>query len=47
MLLSEVEVSEPCMTELPKMTDFEVVRGPYELTFDGEGNLPPVSTDTN
>ncbi len=40
--LHEVEVSEPCLTELPKMTDFTVVKGPYELTFDGEGNLAAV-----
>ncbi len=40
--LHEVVVSEPCLRELPKRTDFEVVRGPYELTFDGEGNLAGV-----
>jgi hypothetical protein len=42
MLLHEVEVSEPCLAELPPVTKFEVVRGPYDLAFDGEGNLPAV-----
>jgi Lactate racemase N-terminal domain len=42
MMLEEVEVSEPCLQELPRVTEFEVVRGPYELAFDGEGNLPAV-----
>ena len=40
--LVEVEASEPCLAELKPMTDFEVLRGPYELTFDGEGNLARV-----
>ena len=40
--LHEVEVSEPCLTELPKATDFAVVKGPYDLAFDGEGNLAAV-----
>jgi hypothetical protein len=39
MMLEEVEVSEPCLKELPPATTFERIRGPYELTFDGEGNL--------
>jgi Lactate racemase N-terminal domain len=42
MTLHEVEVSEPCMAELPPVTNFEVVRGPYELAFDGAGNLAAV-----
>jgi len=42
MTLHEVEVSEPCMTELPPVTNFEVVRGPYDLTFDAAGNLAAV-----
>jgi Lactate racemase N-terminal domain len=42
MELHEVEVSEPCLAELPRVTDFEVVRGPYELAFDADGNLPAV-----
>jgi hypothetical protein len=41
LVLHEVEVSEPCL-DLPRATDFEVVRGPYELTFDGSGNLQDV-----
>jgi hypothetical protein len=40
--LTEVEVSEPCLTELQRVTDFTIVRGPYQLEFDGEGNLPAV-----
>jgi hypothetical protein len=39
LLLQEVEVSEPCLKELQAVTDFTVVKGPYELPFDGEGNL--------
>lgn len=40
--LEEVEVSEPCMKELKPVTDFDVVKGPYDLTFDGKGNLADV-----
>jgi hypothetical protein len=40
--LEEVEVSEPCLNELPKMTDFAVLRGPSELTFDASGNLAAI-----
>jgi hypothetical protein len=40
--VEEVEVSEPCMKELEKKTNFSVVKGPYDLTFDTEGNLPNV-----
>jgi hypothetical protein len=39
MMLEEVEVSEPCLKELPRATDFEIVRGPYDLSFDADGNL--------
>jgi hypothetical protein len=42
LTLTEVEVSEPCLRELPRATDFEVMRGPYELEFDREGNLAAV-----
>jgi hypothetical protein len=42
MVLHEVEVSEPCLAELPRKTDFEVIRGPYELAFDADGNLPAI-----
>ncbi|MCI0638881.1 MAG: DUF362 domain-containing protein [Gemmataceae bacterium] len=37
--LEEVEVSEPCLKELQKVTNFTVEKGPYALQFDGEGNL--------
>ncbi len=40
--LEEVEVSEPCLQELPKMTDFTVMKGPNEVTFDAAGNLAPI-----
>ena len=38
----EVEVSEPCLKDLKPMTKFEVVKGPYEVRFDKDGNLPPI-----
>ena len=40
--LEEVEVSEPCLQELPKMTDFTVEKGPFELAFDAVGNLAAI-----
>jgi hypothetical protein len=40
--VEEVEVSEPCLEELPKATEFTIVRGPYDLQFGGDGNLPRV-----
>jgi hypothetical protein len=42
MMLEEVEASEPCLRELPKMTDFQVIAGPTDVTFDAQGNLPAV-----
>ncbi|MBI3822071.1 MAG: DUF2088 domain-containing protein [Planctomycetes bacterium] len=42
MMLEEVEVSEPCMKDLKPQTDFEVLKGPYEVTFDANGNLASV-----
>ncbi len=36
MWLEEVEVSEPCLEELPKVTEFEVIKGPYEMNFAGD-----------
>jgi hypothetical protein len=39
LLLEEVEISEPCVQELPKVTDFTVLKGPYEMAFDEAGNL--------
>ncbi|HWY86654.1 MAG TPA: hypothetical protein VNX28_08015 [Gemmataceae bacterium] len=37
--LEEVEISEACLQELPKMTEFATLKGPYEMTFDTAGNL--------
>ena len=42
LTLEEVEVSEPCLRELPKVTDFTVLRGPHDLAFDADGNLAPI-----
>lgn len=42
LMLQEVEVSEPCLRELPKMTDFQALTAPYDMAFDAEGNLPPL-----
>src|SRR6185436_17933443 len=43
MMLEEVEVSEPCLQELERKTDFDVIQGPYDLTFDASGDLHSVS----
>jgi hypothetical protein len=40
LCLEEVEISEPCLAELKTMTQFEVIGGPREWTFDAGGNLP-------
>ena len=40
--LEEVEVSEPSLKELPKMTEFTVIKGPYDMTFNGAGNLEAI-----
>jgi Lactate racemase N-terminal domain len=42
LLLQEVEVSEPCLRELPKMTDFQTLTAPMPLAFDADGNLSPL-----
>jgi hypothetical protein len=42
MLLETVEVSEACLAELPKMTEFDVMGGPSAMSFDAAGNLPPL-----
>ena len=42
LMLEEVEVSEPCFQELQKKTDFDIIKGPYEVAFDANGNLAPV-----
>ena len=42
LMLEEVEVSEPCLQELQRKTDFDIIKGPYDITFDAEGNLHPM-----
>lgn len=44
LMLAEVEVSEPCMKDLKPMTKFDVVKGPYDLTFDATGSLSAAHT---
>lgn len=41
LVLEEVEASEPCL-EMPKASQFEVMGGAKELTFDSAGNLAAV-----
>jgi hypothetical protein len=41
LMLEEVLVSEPCLAEGKRQTEFSVVDGPAELRFDTAGNLPP------
>lgn len=38
--LGEIEISEPLLEEARRHPDIEVLEGPYEWTFDGEGYLP-------
>lgn len=40
--LEDVEVSEPCLAEPSKVNSFTVLGSATALTFDGEGNLPPL-----
>lgn len=40
--LEEVEVSEPCLEELTKMTNFTVEKGPYDMQFDSDNNIVPI-----
>jgi hypothetical protein len=37
--VEEVEASEPCLAQTNAQTKFSVERGPYDLTFDSQGNL--------
>lgn len=39
LMLQEVEVSEPCLRELPRMTDFQELTAPYDIAFDAAGNM--------
>ncbi len=40
--LDEVEVSEACLTEPDRQTDFTPIGRPRTLEFDAAGNLPPL-----
>jgi hypothetical protein len=40
--VEEVEVSEPCLQELESANDFDIIQGPYELDFGGDGNLTSI-----
>jgi hypothetical protein len=40
LMLEEVELSEPCLQELQRRTEFDIIKGPYDITFDATGNLP-------
>jgi len=42
LAVEEVEISEACLAELPQRTEFSVTAGPFEMKFDGDGNLTPV-----
>jgi hypothetical protein len=39
LAVEEVEASEPCLEQAGRQTDFTIEGGPYELTFDAQGNL--------
>jgi hypothetical protein len=40
--VEEVELSEPCLTQAPKNSEFTLCAGPYSWAFDAAGNLPPL-----
>ena len=40
--LEEVEVSEPCLAEPQRATEFTPLGDPRPLAFDADGNLPPL-----
>lgn len=40
--VEDVEVSEACLAELPRMTEFTIVGPPRDITFDAASNLPPL-----
>jgi hypothetical protein len=42
LCLDEIEVSEPCLGEPERKTEFAPVGAARPLTFDGAGNLPPL-----
>jgi hypothetical protein len=43
LCLEEVEVSEACLSEPSRQTEFAPIGPAREITFDAAGNLPPVS----
>ncbi len=43
LCLEEIEASEPCLAERAGPVPFDVVGAPRALTFDAEGNLPPLA----
>jgi hypothetical protein len=42
LMLEEVEVSESCLKDLKPKTEFEVLKGPHDMTFDAGGNMAAV-----
>jgi hypothetical protein len=42
LMLDEIEVSEPCLTEGPRQTEYTPLESPRSLVFDAVGNLPPL-----
>jgi hypothetical protein len=42
MHLEELDVSEPCLEEAERQTEFAVIGRPRPLEFDAAGNLPPL-----
>lgn len=45
--LDEVEVSEAYLPELKNRPDLEIVAGPFPLSFDATGNLPPLKVEAS
>jgi hypothetical protein len=42
LMVEEAEISEPCLSELAKRTEFDVIEGPYEMKLDGAGMLKAI-----
>jgi hypothetical protein len=42
LAMENVEVSEPCLQDVDRQTEFTIESGPYELAFDADGNLASV-----
>ena len=40
--LGQFEISEPCRVEIESAPGVTVQGAPFDLSFDGEGNLPPM-----